>query len=497
MQKILDKYRLRIYEHPLIALLTIAFLFRMLAVIFAKGFMAPDDHFLTIEIADGWLKGINHWYTDKPPMRGILYPYIVTASMWILKQVSIVRPEVVMFFIRLSHGLWSLITVPLIYLAVKKYSDDRTAFTAGLIGAIFYITPFMSVRNLPEFFCQPVILAGLILADFSFDDEKAKSRNWLLSGLLLGLGFMLRYQNSLIPAGVFFYLAIRKRWRSLIPFTIGVSITIAVEICMDYLSYGSLQFPFVNSLIFQSGHVHAYVTNPFYTHFATILLAFIPPFSFVFIWWCYRGVKKMPIMFWATLVFLVFHSIIPQKQERFIFPILPELIVLGMIGSYGSLLTMKSWMKVLWKWFWTVNILILIIVTFNYSQKARVESFIKLSKIPDLSDIIEINTEHPMNPPKYYLNKDADIHLIHRWEQLDSVVPEVYEKHLEGNNGSCYIVIFNHKPLQYYLDNLYKRIPAMEEVYHIKPSLVDALLHMMNPLHNHSKEAYIYKWVFI
>jgi len=69
----------------------------MLAVIYAKGFMAPDDHFLTIEIADGWLKGFNNWYTNKPPMRGILYPYLVTASMWILKQVSITAPEAVMF----------------------------------------------------------------------------------------------------------------------------------------------------------------------------------------------------------------------------------------------------------------------------------------------------------------------------------------------------------------------------------------------------------------
>jgi len=469
----------------------------MLAVIYAKGFMAPDDHFLTIEIADGWLKGFNNWYTNKPPMRGILYPYLVTASMWILKQVSITAPEAVMFLIRLSHGIWSLITIPLIYFGVRKYSDERTAFTAGLMGAIFYIAPFMSVRNLPEFFCQPILLGGLILADFSSDNEEFKSRNWLFSGLLLGLGFMLRYQNSVIPAGVFFYLALKKNWRSLIPFTLGVAVILIIEIFMDYLSYGSLQFPFINSLIFQSGHVKAYVTNPFYTHFATILLAFIPPFSFILLWWCWRGAKKMPIMFWGTLIFLVFHSIIPQKQERFIFPILPELIVLGMIGSYGSSLVAKSWVKLTWKWFWTVNILMLMIVTFNYSQKARVESLIKLGKIPDLTDIIEINTEHPMNPPKYYLNKDAEIHLIHRWEQLDSVAPEIYEKHLENDKTSCYIVIYNHKPLQYYLDNLYQRIPAMEEVDHITPSLVDALLHLMNPLHNHSKEAYIYKWVFI
>jgi hypothetical protein len=55
--------------------------------------MVSDDHFLTIEIANGWLHGINNWYPDKPPTRGIIYPYSITAFMWLLKQFSLVQPQ--------------------------------------------------------------------------------------------------------------------------------------------------------------------------------------------------------------------------------------------------------------------------------------------------------------------------------------------------------------------------------------------------------------------
>lgn len=477
-------------------MIIIAAVFRLLAAVFAKGYMGSDDHFLVIEIADGWLKGINRWYIAKPPMRGIFYPYSVTAVMWFLKQLSIVQPDIVMFFVRLSHGLWSMMTISLIYIAVKKHADERIAFTAALMGAIFFVTPFMAVRNLPEFVCQPVILGGLMLADLSLAKKGETERlNWMLSGALLGFAFLIRYQNSVIPLAVFFYLLIRRRWKSSLLFALGAAATLALEVLIDLLSYSPFQLPFINLLKFQSAHVHSYVTNPFYTHLGTILLAFIPPFSFFLIWWVIRGAKKMPVMFWGTVFFLLIHSFIPQKQERFILPILPELMVLGMIGSAGSLVAAKKRMKYIWGWFWAINSLLLIIVTFNYSQKARVESQIQLGTIPEIGEIIVINTDHPMNPPKYYLGREIETHVVHKWTQLEPLTESLKAKRREGYTKSCYIVVFTHKPLQHYLQKIEAHFSPLEETHHITPSIVDALLHFLNPEHNHSKEAYIFRWI--
>jgi hypothetical protein len=119
-----------------------------------------------------------------------------------------------------------------------------------------------------------------------------------------------------------------------------------------------LQFPYLNLLHFQSQHVRSYVTNPFYVHFTTILLAFIPPFSFLLIWWIVLSRKKLTIMFWATLTFLLVHWLIPQKQERFLLPILPEIIVLGLVGAGESVLQGKKWVVWFWRWLWSVNFII-------------------------------------------------------------------------------------------------------------------------------------------
>ena len=484
-----------VQSHPLLTVLLAAGVFRLLAVVFAKGYMATDDHFRVIEVADGWLHGSNEWYPDKPPMRGILYPYSVTAIMWLLSKLSVTLPELQMFFIRIIHALWSMVTVVMIYKVVKKEGSERTALIAGLMGALFFANPFMSVRNLAEFVCQPVILGGLILVDSALKrDEGRTSRLLLFSGLLLGLCFMLRYQNSVIPIAVFIYLLVKKQWKPALIFAFGVVIMLGVEIAVDLASYSGLQFPFINLMKYQSVNVHSYVTNPVYTHLGTILLAFIPPFSFIFAWWIIRGRVKMPVMFWGMVGFLLIHSLIPQKQERFILPILPELIILGVIGSIGSAAAGKKWMKWLWGWFWCLNSALLIIATFNYSQKARVESLIELSEEANLGKVVVINTEHPMNPPKYYLNRKGEIHTVHQWSQLQPLADSLKSQVESGYDKSIYIIVYTHKPLEYYKEKIEEQFDSLKLAHHIRPSLVDALLHYMNPKHNHSKEAYIYRW---
>ncbi len=482
-------------RHPVWTLVIIAALCRILAALFAKGFMIPDDHFLTIEVADAWLKGENTWYTGKIPMRGILYPYTVTALMWALKQLTITAPDTVMFFIRLTHALWSLLTIPLIYHAVKRFSDEKTAFTAGLIGAVFYLMPFMAVRNLPEVLCQPPILAGLILADCALRaDERGLAKKFFAAGILLGLGFLLRYQNVVFPLAALLYITLKRRWKAGAYLTLGALIMTGILAVIDGLSYSGFQFTPLNLLRFQASHVQSYVTNPVYTHFTTILLAFIPPFSFLMVWFIIRAARKAPVMFWAAFGFLLIHSLIPQKQERFILPLFPVLVTLGMIGYAGSITQGKRWMRGLWVWFWAVNTVLLIITTFNYSQKARVESLVRLGKIPDAAKVIILSPDHPVNPPWFYLDGEIETTLLRSWDAFDGIAPHLIQERRARPEEDYYVVIFTHKPLEHYIERIETKLGLLEQVDHIKPSLVDALLHFMNPRHNHSKEAYIFRW---
>ncbi len=162
---LLNRFQDLIGRHPLMSLMLIAGILRLLAVIFAKGYMASDDHFLVIEIADGWLNGINRWSVGKPPQRSILYPYSVTAIMWLLKQISVTKPDMVMYVVRFVHALWSMTLIPILYYGVKRFADEKTAFTAGLMGAGVFLLSFLWGGNFVGILGLPGKLAGKIFTE--------------------------------------------------------------------------------------------------------------------------------------------------------------------------------------------------------------------------------------------------------------------------------------------------------------------------------------------
>ena len=79
----------------------------------------------------------------------------------VLKILNISDPAVKMFFVRLLHAIYSLLVVFLGYKITKKIDGEKSAIGVGLLLAIFWFFPILSVHNLVEFVCIPPILAGL------------------------------------------------------------------------------------------------------------------------------------------------------------------------------------------------------------------------------------------------------------------------------------------------------------------------------------------------
>jgi hypothetical protein len=91
----------------------------------------------------------------------------------------------------------------------------------------------------------------------------------------------------------------------------------------------------------------------------------IPPMSIILIAGYIRGWRKHLIMFLPALIFLIFHSIFPNKQERFILPIIPFLIAGGggRLGLDGRPVAgAVHWNQVAhaWAFFWVLNMVLLI-----------------------------------------------------------------------------------------------------------------------------------------
>ena len=93
------------------------------------------------------------------------------------------------------------------------------------------------------------------------------------------------------------------------------------------------------------------------------------------------------------------HLPLPIKQERFILPAIPFILIFGAIGwqEFRQTSRFKKWkailFKCLWGWFWLINSLLLSLSIFYYSKETLVETFSYLHYKQDIQAIAVENNQ--------------------------------------------------------------------------------------------------------
>jgi hypothetical protein len=151
-----------------------------------------------------------------------------------------------------------------------------------------------------------------------------------------------------------------------------------------------------------------YFDQPWYNYLLVLGGIFIPPLSLAVLFGFFKRPK--PLLLWFPVFsFLFFHSIFPNKQERFILSIVPLVLVLG-YTAWEEFRRQSSWWRQhqgLWRgvmaWTWGLNILLLVPLCFSYSKRERVEAMLMLRGRDVQGIIIEDTAEKdpPMLPLFY------------------------------------------------------------------------------------------------
>ena len=107
-------------EHPLRLIIFLALFFRILAVLFSKGYGMHDDHFLVIESAQSWVDNFdyNNWLPSssaQPSGHSWFYCGLHYFLFKGLQALGMYDPQAKMYVVRLLHALLSLLTVVLGY----------------------------------------------------------------------------------------------------------------------------------------------------------------------------------------------------------------------------------------------------------------------------------------------------------------------------------------------------------------------------------------------
>ncbi|GAB3822509.1 hypothetical protein GCM10028895_27170 [Pontibacter rugosus] len=186
------------YIIPLSTILIIAAAVRIAAAFFSKGFAFSDDHFDVITIAQGWLDGFPLWLNEPmPPRHSMLYVLIHYAIFYVMEGVGIFSPDTKMLVVRLVHALYSLLVVFFGYKLTKRLSNKANARLVGLMLALVWFMPFMSVRNLVEMVCIPPYLAAFYLMVKEEQLERKRVMPYFWAGVLFALAFTFRYHTML------------------------------------------------------------------------------------------------------------------------------------------------------------------------------------------------------------------------------------------------------------------------------------------------------------
>ncbi len=491
-------------EKPLLLILLAGAVFRLLAVVFSKGFGFFDDHFLIIEAGQSWADGkdYNNWLPRSgatgPGGHNLFYTGIHFIFFKICKYLHFNNPQGRMYVVRLFHAAFSLLIVSLSYRISFHLAGKKTARMVGILLSLYWFMPMLSVRNLVEMVCIPFLLwtTWMILRA----DSEKRNLFYFYAGMSAGIAFAIRFQSLFFIAGFGLVLLFQKKWPGAMVFGTGVVLcALLTQGLIDYKVWGYPFAEFFAYIQYNLANKYNFETQAWYMYFTVLGGMLVPPISLMLLFGFVRKWRSNLLLFLPAALFFAFHSYFPNKQERFILPVIPFVIIGGMIGWNEFVEHASYWLKRpklirgFWVFFWSINTIPMIFISCSYSKRDRVEAMEYLREKGDVKTfIIEAsNQDDFVMPPLYYLGHwPPTVYCLTTKITCDSL-----NKAISGNPESIQpnYVLFQEE------DRVAERVQHFKDCYgDIEPvtiihqGMLDAILHFLNPV-NKSQNCYIYR----
>jgi hypothetical protein len=479
------------YDKPLTVIMLVAVASRIVATFFAKGFGMFDDHFLVIEPAAAWTEGYNynHWLPmgnpdQVPSGHSFFYVGLHYIILSLLKGAGMTAPWAIMLVIRAIHAAWSLVIVVFGYRVAHHYGSRQAANTTGLLLALYWFIPWSSVRNLVETACIPFLILAVWLL---IRNDRRPIVSAIVSGLLASLAFSTRFQTLFFSFGLGLALLLTWRWKQGLAYGIafvgGVGL---VQGGIDLYIWGRPFAELGEYIRYNQANAYTYFTGEWYNYLLLAAGIFIPPIGFFLMFGTIARFRRLLLISLPTLLFLLFHSWFPNKQERFIFPILPFLIIAGTVGWYSFSDKSNFWLhhprllRGCWIFFWVLNTILLLPVTTMYSKKARVVSMEYLARYQPLKCVLleGTATNAPKQMPMFYSRQwfyQLEMNNHDNADTLSFFLARV--PHVEPR----FVLFFANEQMPQRIRQAKEQMPGLVYETTIEPSFIDKVLHWMNP----------------
>lgn len=369
---------------------------RVIAAFSGFGYFASDDYTHVLAMAYRWLDG-------PAPYNSEIRSPLLARIVWVLfeteKFAGVRDPAWLVRWAYLALGLFSLLTIPGVFALAEKRLGTRAATMAAWLVAVEALMPRIVTRALISVVAMVPLVWGTVLVDA---DEVASSaqreerarwfaferfRRFGLGGLLLGIAAMFRFQVGIVAATLAILVVVRdlriRRWDGTLGVFVGGLVAALLQGVLDVTTQGAWFASIIGYVRFNSTEASRYGTSPWFTYVLDFLALTVPPLTLWLAKPLWTAARKHVAVSIAFAVFALVHSLVPHKEEHFIFAVLPYFFVL-----LGAALSVAANRVVVI--FWIVNTLALIPVTFSDGHRSLTWPLLQAGRDGGFSKVIFI-----------------------------------------------------------------------------------------------------------
>jgi hypothetical protein len=494
-------------------ILVVAAVLRLVAAYFSTGYLMHDDHFLVLEAAGSWRDGedYNLWFPWNQEAAGVPvgphpanFAYVGT-QFFLLKMldaIGIEDPAGLAYIIRILHGLYSLFIPLLGWKMARAMGGEKAASAVGWTLAGIAWMPLLSVHQLVEMVCIPPLMMAFWTL-LKVPRREWAARNLLRAGAWLGLAIGLRYQLGILAVGWavgMFWDETGKRNRMFLgqvfSLALGALVVFFLTQVADLWVWGE---PFVQLRAYfgyNTTHATAYPQGPWYQYFLTLAGLLIPPVSLAWMFGVGKSTRKWLWIALPVLFFFAFHSIYSNKQERFILPIVPLIILLGTLG-WREFMSRKPAESRWWTWqrrsiriAMGINFIALILLTPASFKLARVTAMDMLYRRGDLANFVAVEVDSASMPPRFYSGEWSPYYAH------SMAANPVNEKKVMCRNTARpfpnYLLFYGDDRIAGRVEEYKQIFPSMVYIGQAAPGKWDRILAWLNPI-NQAERVMIYQ----
>jgi hypothetical protein len=504
-----------LFSSPIAAILLLAAILRIVSAIYSEGYLMHDDHFWVVESSSSWVDGSDYknWLpwsqelagkTATPHYTNLAYSSVHYLYFSAAKSIGISDPMALMFLLRLLHGLISLAAVFLAYKITKNLAGTKPAVWVGLMMASLAWIPILSVHQLVEM----SVIAPLLASSWVLIRQPTKSwsiRTLILSGIWLGIATGLRYQVGVMGLGLVagLFITFKDDYRHAFKNSaiIGVSalaIFTLTQVPTDLFLWGE---PFaqlrayIDYNLLESGN---YPQGGPWTYMAVILLLTAPPISLVIVFGYFKSLRKHALLVLPSLAFIAFHFFFPNRQERFILPAIPYVIIVGTIfliewrssSSFFKTITGKAIATSALVLTIAINSILLVALSLSSKNTSQMKAMYSLYERGDMVSFLYVTADNKAFAPRFYsgswasytvANSSTDISLQRKAHCNDPLV-----------TIPNYIIFVGDSHLGELVQEFQEVYTTMSYEGAFKPGRLDRFINYLNP-RNAIKSTLIYK----